>query len=57
MGASPDAVLKRDAMANADCDWYVQLAQSRAKAERRWLNAAPCRIVIDRSGSIAAVGA
>ena len=33
MGASPDAVLKRDAMANADCvDWFVQLAQSRAKA-------------------------
>jgi acetoacetyl-CoA synthetase len=32
MGASPDAVLKRDAMANADCvDWYVQLAQARAR--------------------------
>jgi len=30
MGASPDAVLKRDAMANADCvDWYVELARSR----------------------------
>jgi acetoacetyl-CoA synthetase len=33
LGASPDAVLKRDAMANADCvDWYVQLAQTRAEA-------------------------
>jgi acetoacetyl-CoA synthetase len=32
MGARPDAVLKRDAMANADCvDWYVQLAQARAR--------------------------
>jgi acetoacetyl-CoA synthetase len=31
MGASPDAVLKRDAMANADCvDWYVALAATRA---------------------------
>jgi len=31
MGASPDAVLKRDAMANADCvDWYVALAAARA---------------------------
>jgi acetoacetyl-CoA synthetase len=31
MGASPDAVLKRDAMANADCvDWFVELAASRA---------------------------
>ena len=34
MGASPDAVLKRDAMANADCvDWFVQLARSRKRAE------------------------
>ena len=31
MGASPDAVLKRDAMANADCvDWFVELARKRA---------------------------
>jgi acetoacetyl-CoA synthetase len=31
MGASPDSVLKRDAMANADCvDWFVALAASRA---------------------------
>jgi acetoacetyl-CoA synthetase len=31
MGASPDAVLKRDAMANADCvDWYVELARLRS---------------------------
>jgi acetoacetyl-CoA synthetase len=32
MGADPDAVLKRDAMANADCvDWFVELAAARAK--------------------------
>ena len=31
MGAAPDSVLKRDAMANADCvDWFVELARSRA---------------------------
>jgi len=31
MGAAADSVLKRDAMANADCvDWFVQLAASRA---------------------------
>jgi hypothetical protein len=31
MGASPDAVLKRDAMANAECvDWFVELARQRA---------------------------
>jgi acetoacetyl-CoA synthetase len=31
MGADPDSVLKRDAMANADCvDWFVALARSRA---------------------------
>ncbi len=30
MGAAPDSVLKRDAMANADCvDWFVELARSR----------------------------
>ena len=33
MGAAADSVLKRDAMANADCvDWFVQLAQRRARA-------------------------
>jgi acetoacetyl-CoA synthetase len=33
MGAAPDSVLKRDAMANADCvDWFVALARSRTKA-------------------------
>ena len=31
MGASPDSVMKRDAMANADCvDWFVDLARRRA---------------------------
>ena len=31
MGAAADSVLKRDAMANADCvDWFVQLAAARA---------------------------
>jgi acetoacetyl-CoA synthetase len=36
MGASPDAVLKRDAMANADCvDWFVQLAQARERTAQR----------------------
>jgi len=31
LGAEPDSVLKRDAMANADCvDWFVALAQKRA---------------------------
>ncbi|MEO7854604.1 MAG: acetoacetate--CoA ligase [Rubrivivax sp.] len=30
MGADPDTVLKRDAMANADCvDWFVALARTR----------------------------
>jgi acetoacetyl-CoA synthetase len=30
LGAAPDSVLKRDAMANADCvDWFVELARSR----------------------------
>jgi acetoacetyl-CoA synthetase len=30
MGAEPESVLKRDAMANADCvDWFVELAKSR----------------------------
>ena len=34
MGASPDSVLKRDAMANADCvDWFVALAKSRTPLE------------------------
>jgi acetoacetyl-CoA synthetase len=33
LGAEPDSVLKRDAMANADCvDWFVALARSRAQA-------------------------
>jgi acetoacetyl-CoA synthetase len=33
MGAAPDSVLKRDAMANAECvDWFVALAASRAAA-------------------------
>ena len=33
MGAAPDAVLKRDAMANADSvDWFVDLARRRAAA-------------------------
>jgi acetoacetyl-CoA synthetase len=32
LGADPDSVLKRDAMANADCvDWYVALARSRGR--------------------------
>jgi acetoacetyl-CoA synthetase len=36
MGASPDAVLKRDAMANADCvDWFVQLALARERTAQR----------------------
>ena len=31
MGAQPDAVMKRDAMANAGCvDWFVELARQRA---------------------------
>jgi acetoacetyl-CoA synthetase len=31
MGAEPDSVLKRDAMANADCvDWFVALARQRS---------------------------
>jgi len=31
MGAAADSVLKRDAMANADCvDWFVELARARA---------------------------
>jgi acetoacetyl-CoA synthetase len=31
MGAAPDQVLNRDAMANADCvDWFVELARQRA---------------------------
>jgi acetoacetyl-CoA synthetase len=30
MGAAPDTVMKRDAMANADCvDWFVALAKRR----------------------------
>ena len=34
LGASPDAVLKRDAMANADCvDWFVELARARQAAQ------------------------
>ena len=34
MGAAPEAVLKRDAMANADSvDWFVALAQRRAAAD------------------------
>ena len=34
MGADPDSVLKRDAMANADCvDWFVQLARQRASIQ------------------------
>jgi len=33
LGAAPDTVFKRDAMANADCvDWFVALARSRANA-------------------------
>ena len=33
MGASADSVLKRDAMADAECvDWFVQLARRRAQA-------------------------
>ena len=33
MGAAPDTVFKRDAMANANCvDWFVALAQHRAAA-------------------------
>ncbi len=33
LGAAPDSVLKRDAMANADCvDWFVALARSRSTA-------------------------
>ena len=32
LGADPDRVLKRDAMANAQCvDWFVELAAARAK--------------------------
>ena len=32
MGAAPDAVMKRDAMANAGCvDWFVELARQRAQ--------------------------
>jgi len=32
MGAEPDAVMKRDAMANAGCvDWFVELARQRAQ--------------------------
>lgn len=32
MGAAADSVLKRDAMANADCvDWFVELARQRAQ--------------------------
>ncbi len=35
MGAAPDSVLKRDAMANADCvDWFVALARSRSARDR-----------------------
>jgi acetoacetyl-CoA synthetase len=35
LGEPADSVLKRDAMANADCvDWFVQLAQRRAQARR-----------------------
>ena len=35
LGAAPDSVLKRDAMANADCvDWFVALAGSRAAPPR-----------------------
>jgi acetoacetyl-CoA synthetase len=31
LGAEPDSVLKRDAMANADCvDWFVALAAQRS---------------------------
>jgi acetoacetyl-CoA synthetase len=31
MGAAADSVLKRDAMANADCvDWFVALAARRS---------------------------
>jgi acetoacetyl-CoA synthetase len=33
LGAAPEAVLSRDAMAHADClDWYVDLARRRAQA-------------------------
>jgi acetoacetyl-CoA synthetase len=33
LGAEPGSVLKRDAMANADCvDWFVALARKRSKA-------------------------
>ena len=32
MGAEPEAVLKRDAMANADSvDWFIALARRRAR--------------------------
>jgi acetoacetyl-CoA synthetase len=35
MGAHPDTVMKRDAMANADCvPWFVELALQRAGQER-----------------------
>jgi len=35
MGASPDSVMKRDAMANAaSVDWFVALARQRAAAQR-----------------------
>ncbi|MBL0086677.1 MAG: acetoacetate--CoA ligase [Ideonella sp.] len=34
MGADPDAVMKRDAMANAACvDWFIALARERARRE------------------------
>ncbi len=34
LGAEPDSVLKRDAMANADCvDWFVALARQRQAAQ------------------------
>jgi acetoacetyl-CoA synthetase len=33
MGAAPEQVLNRDAMANADCiAWYVAFAKQRAQA-------------------------
>ena len=33
LGAAPDSVMKRDAMANADCvDWFIDLARRRAAA-------------------------
>jgi acetoacetyl-CoA synthetase len=34
LGADPDSVLKRDAMATADCvDWFVALARQRQAAQ------------------------